>query len=76
MHPDCEECQRLWHNYSAATTDHIRLDSKLRLAALERDYGQIERLTPDVEAAERKRNNLREAIASHDRSAHTKATNA
>ena len=30
---DCADCQRVWHAYSAATTEHIRLESKLQIAA-------------------------------------------
>jgi hypothetical protein len=36
--PDCEQCVRLGREYAAATTDHIRLDSKWRMAMLEVTY--------------------------------------
>jgi hypothetical protein len=51
-HSHCEECLRLWRHYSSATTEHIRLDSDLRLAAFDRDLERIAALTLQVEAAE------------------------
>jgi hypothetical protein len=62
----CDECQRLWQEYSRATTDHIRLDSKLRLAALSYDQEGILVLTRQVEGAEEQREWAREAIRKHE----------
>jgi hypothetical protein len=67
---NCEGCQRLWRDYSHATTDHIRLDSKLRLAALERDSERIAGLTLRVEAAELARSAARDAIRKHEAELH------
>lgn len=66
MRSGCEECTRLWLEYAAATTEHIRLDSKFRLAVLERNVGSITLLKPQVESAERLRNELRVAIRKHE----------
>ena len=62
----CEECTRLWREFAAATTEHIRLDSKLRLAALEHNGEKITWLKPRVECAQRLRNELRVAIRKHE----------
>jgi uncharacterized protein YifN (PemK superfamily) len=73
MRAGCEECQRLWREYAWATTEHIRSDNKLRLAALEHDYEAIKQLTPRTDTAEKSRIDLRAAIAAHENAAH--ATN-
>jgi hypothetical protein len=56
----------LWQEYARATTDHIRLDSKLRLAALSHDQAAIVVLTHEVESAEEQREWTREAIRKHE----------
>lgn len=76
MHPNCEECHRLYREYRTATIEHIRLDNRLRLSALQRDYGVMEQLTRDVEAAEKKRNALREAVAEHASKPHPESATA
>jgi hypothetical protein len=67
---DCAECQRLWHEYSAATAEHIKLDNKLSLAALSRDTDAVSRLTPEVETAVVTRSMARRAIEIHEMDAH------
>jgi hypothetical protein len=59
------ECIKLWRAYSAATTEHIQLDDKLRLAALKHDLEQIVPLNIQVEAAERARTGARDTIRAH-----------
>jgi len=66
----CDECQRLWQEYARTTTDHIRLDSKLRIAALSHDPEAIQVLTRQVEGAEEQREWTREAIRKHEASGH------
>jgi hypothetical protein len=56
-----------------ATTDHIRLDGKLRLAALSHDQEVIVVLTRQVENAEEQREWGREAIRKHESTAHPTA---
>jgi hypothetical protein len=32
--PGCDECARLWHKYTDATFDFVRLDAQVKMAAL------------------------------------------
>jgi hypothetical protein len=66
MRHKCEKCVRLWRDYGTATAMHVRLDNKLRFAALQDDHVLIESLTLETEAAERNRNNIRESIRLHE----------
>jgi hypothetical protein len=66
----CAECQRLWHEYSVATAEHISLDNKLSIAALRHDEATVRDLAPDVEAAVMRRSAAREAIKAHEASVH------
>ena len=68
MSSECGECKRLWREYSTATTTHIGLDGKLRLAALEHDHEAVQRLTFDVETSETNRKSLRDALRRHEAS--------
>ena len=61
-----EECHSLWQEYASATTEHIRLDSKLRLAALSHEQEGIPPLTKQVESAGALRESTREAIRQHE----------
>jgi hypothetical protein len=72
MLPECPECARLWREYAAATTAHIKLESKLQVAALEHDVENIKRLTVQVEGARKVRQDSRERLRSHEES-HAKA---
>jgi hypothetical protein len=69
-HPDCQECQRLWPVYADATFEHIRIDSRLRLVALEHDIEKILSLTIQVESAKIARAVAREAVRNHEAEAH------
>jgi hypothetical protein len=62
----CEECRRLWREYADATTEHIRLGSKLQLAAMGSETEAIGILTPQLESAAEKRQLSREAIRGHE----------
>jgi len=64
--PACAECHTLWQQYARTTTDHIRLDSKLRLAALSHEPEAVVVLTQQVEKAEEQREWAREAIRKHE----------
>jgi hypothetical protein len=66
MYPGCKKCQDLWRQYGWATTIHIQLDNKLRLAALQNDLGLIESLTRETEGAEKVRLDFRESIREHE----------
>ena len=67
---ECAECQRLWQAYSAATTEHIRLESKLQIAALGHEDNVVVDLTPKVEEAALKRSAARDAIKKHEAEDH------
>jgi hypothetical protein len=68
MYHACEECKELWRKYGLATTVHVQLENKLRLAALQGDTDRIESLTLETEGAEKIRGGLRQAIYQHERS--------
>jgi hypothetical protein len=78
MYPACEQCLDLWRRYGLATSVHIQLENKLRLAALQNDVDLIESLTRETEGAEEIRFDLRQSIREHERthrisaSSHTK----
>jgi hypothetical protein len=64
--PGCAECERLWSEYANATHDHVRAETKLKLAALEHHVAAIERLTLAMEEALYQRQSRRRAIRSHE----------
>jgi len=64
----CEDCSELWRQYSVATATHVRLENKLRLAALHNELSLIQTLTVETEGAEKTRNELRELIHKHEAS--------
>jgi hypothetical protein len=63
MRQQCSECQRLWREYAAATTAHIRLEGKLRTAA-------GKQLAAEVAAAAKLRESLRQDIQKHETTVH------
>jgi hypothetical protein len=65
--PNCDDCQRLWHEYAEATTAHIKLDNRLKLAALQNEDEKIPDMTLLTEQAGALRTSLREAILEHER---------
>ena len=71
--PDCPECQRLWKEYSDATTAHIKLESELDVAALSYNPEIVSVLTPKVEDAAMARLVARDAIRDHEAVAHPNA---
>jgi hypothetical protein len=76
MQFECEECVRLWQDYFISTTEHVRLDGKLKLAALARADDWIMRLTPQLEDAAARRKSHREALLAHEQAAHPKQAKA
>ena len=68
--PACEQCQALWRVYATATSAHIRLTSKQKIAELQHDRLAIDSLEFDLAAAERDRTAGRRAIEEHEKSAH------
>jgi hypothetical protein len=67
---ECNECVRLWREYGTATTAHIRLDNKLRFAALQDDHPLIQALTLELEVLGEIRYSAREAIRRHESTRH------
>jgi hypothetical protein len=63
---ECQECVRLWREYGSTTTAHVRLDNKLRFAALQDDHPLIQSLTLELKALGAIRSAAREAIRRHD----------
>jgi hypothetical protein len=63
---ECQECVRLWREYGTATTAHVRLDNKLRFAALQDDHPLIHSLTLELEALGEIRHAARDAIRRHE----------
>jgi hypothetical protein len=67
---DCAECIRLWREYATATTDHIGLEGKMRIAMIAHDSARVALLSPQVAGADVKRTAARNAIEVHERHAH------
>ena len=65
------ECKRLWHEYSSATTEHIKLESKLSVATIAHQAEAIDALTPSVETAALRRSTARESVRAHERDSHS-----
>lgn len=59
-------CQELWRDYATAISDHIRLDSKFRLATLEGDSVRTRLLSVQRDDAARERARIKDLITQHD----------
>jgi hypothetical protein len=70
---DCAECIRLWREYATATTDHIALEGKLRIAVIAHDSARVAAISPEVGQAGLKRSAARDAIKAHEQDAHPSA---
>jgi hypothetical protein len=66
MHSSCEQCGELLRKYGVAATTYVRLDNKLRFAALQRDCNLVQMLTLESERAEKTRSELRQSIHDHE----------
>lgn len=67
---DCADCERLWHEYGAATTEHIKVMGKQRIAHLGHDAESERDLDATVKAAELSRASTSTAIQEHEAVAH------
>jgi hypothetical protein len=74
MRQECPDCQRLWREYAAATTEHVVLEKKLR--SLEQGSGVSGGLKRDVAAAATVREMARQAIHQHEADIHGDAAEA
>jgi len=61
---DCQECIRLWREYSATTAAHVKLAAALRFA-LQDKLPVIESLKLELEALDEIRTVMRDAIWMH-----------
>jgi len=68
----CAICEGLWREYATATNDHIRIEGKVKAAALRGEDEALLILTNELETAAQARVTIREAIKRHDTEAHTK----
>jgi hypothetical protein len=66
----CEECGRLWRELANATGAAIRIDNKLKIAAIQRDYEKVTILTLETETAFAVRDQAREMIRLHEVAEH------
>ena len=51
--PGCAECEELWEDYTAATFEHVNIDSRMKMAELRQDVSET--LTKAHDAAAEKR---------------------
>ena len=61
---ECEECNRLWRAYAAATINQFQLEGKLQVARLEQQH--VAELTAAIAAAEAAQVEAREAMLRHE----------
>jgi hypothetical protein len=66
----CQECSRLWREYQNATTSHIHLCGKHRIAELQYDKAKAAQLAEVVEEAGQERQAARDAIRQHEADVH------
>ena len=62
--PGCAECEYLWKEYSAATFEHVNIDSQMKMAQLRQDV-TVE-LKRKHEAATRKREAAQRLLKEHE----------
>lgn len=66
---DCQDCVKLWRNYSRATSAHVELLNEQGIAAAN-DLERFRDLEPQVEAASRRRDSDRAAVKRHQETVH------
>ena len=74
--PDCQECQRLWQEYSDAVFDYVRLDGQLKMAALRDEVDAVEELRKSVVAAVARRDSAQGRFREHETTHPVKAATA
>ena len=63
---DCQECQRLWQEYSDAVFDYVRLDGQLKMAALRDEVDAVEELRKSAAAAVARRDSAQRRFREHE----------
>ena len=66
MFTNCQTCLSLWREYAAARKRHIPLREEFKAAVSERDNDRTLRVVPGLEAALRRRTEIRRAIRVHE----------
>jgi hypothetical protein len=66
MHPNCQECTRLWSEYALVTRHFLNVEGKLRTAGVSHDRETVRELTPIVERAAAERARMRRIIEEHE----------
>jgi hypothetical protein len=61
----CEECERLWKAYQAATIESVQLYEELRSITEDQGLEKLSEITTKAEAAERLRMEARQRLAEH-----------
>ncbi len=74
--PDCQECQRLWQEYSDAVFDYVRLDSQLKMALLRDEVDAVEELKKGAAAAVARRDSAQRRFREHETTHLVKAATA
>ncbi len=67
---DCQECRRLWRDYSEAISNHFQLDRRLKQTGLTQGKGSQANLSSLIEAAAAGRMAKRDAIRRHMSAVH------
>jgi hypothetical protein len=60
----CAECEHLWEEYSAATFEHVNIDSRMKMAQLRQDV-TVE-VSSQHEAATQKRETAQRRLKEHE----------
>lgn len=68
----CQECQRLWGEYTSAALEQVRLDRRLYFTIIGHEGGSVTNLKTALDAAIIARDAVRELIRIHQQ-AHPKA---
>jgi hypothetical protein len=69
----CEKCEWLWREHAAAVASGIPLESKIRQAAIKRDFHQIVHLIQRAKAVVAAREESRAAIRRHELAVHAES---
>jgi hypothetical protein len=71
--PGCEECARLWEKYTAATFDFVKLDSQVKMAALQYESSMVmARMDEEVVVVAQRRDTALKCLRQHEASHQTR----
>ena len=62
--PGCAECERLWQDYSAATFEHVNIDSRKKVAEL--SYDVSPELSREHDEATQRREDAQRRMKEHE----------